>query len=160
MPTPNNEGSKDDCSQSNNSFFLRNEISSEELLISCQTRTVSFNFGNEEHQYFETTSSKIYFKRMVNSTCLTFIILSALAIIFTVASDSLDQDRMDLPVLQKRPFCNAFTGCGRKRSNLRGGDNSDLFGSRQVSQNKLYAMLQQKMAEVEALRGILDENNK
>ncbi|GBN67389.1 hypothetical protein AVEN_47495-1, partial [Araneus ventricosus] len=67
-------------------------------------------------------------------------------------------DRMDLPVLQKRPFCNAFTGCGRKRSNLRGSDASDLFGSRQSgSQNKLYALLQQKMAEVEALRGILDE---
>ncbi|GFS28365.1 uncharacterized protein TNIN_338881 [Trichonephila inaurata madagascariensis] len=94
---------------------------------------------------------------MVNSTCLTFILLSALAIIFTVASDSLDQDRMDLPVLQKRPFCNAFTGCGRKRSNQRGGDNNDLFGSRPVSQNKLFALLQQKMAEIEALRGILDE---
>ncbi|GBN67758.1 hypothetical protein AVEN_197459-1 [Araneus ventricosus] len=66
---------------------------------------------------------------------------------------------MDLPVLQKRPFCNAFTGCGRKRSNLRGSDASDLFGSRQSgSQNKLYALLQQKMAEVEALRGILDEH--
>ncbi|CAL1281850.1 unnamed protein product [Larinioides sclopetarius] len=95
---------------------------------------------------------------MHSSTYLTFIVLSVLAIIYTVASESLDQDRMDLPVLQKRPFCNAFTGCGRKRSNLRGSDGSDLFGSRQSSsQNKLYALLQQKMAEVDALRGILDE---
>ncbi|XP_054724595.1 cardioactive peptide-like [Uloborus diversus] len=95
---------------------------------------------------------------MVHSTCLTFVILTLLAIIFTVTSDSLDQDRMDLPLLQKRPFCNAFTGCGRKRSGARSGESSDMFTSRQGAQNKLYAMLQQKMAEVEALRGILDEN--
>ncbi|GIY59107.1 uncharacterized protein CDAR_295241 [Caerostris darwini] len=94
---------------------------------------------------------------MVSSTCLTFILLSVLAIIYTVSSESMDQDRMDLPILQKRPFCNAFTGCGRKRSGLRGSDAGDVFGSRQGSQNKLYSLLQQKMAEVEALRGILDE---
>ncbi|XP_035226530.1 cardioactive peptide-like, partial [Stegodyphus dumicola] len=94
---------------------------------------------------------------MVNSTCLAFVTLSILAIVFTVASDSLDQDRLDLPVLQKRPFCNAFTGCGRKRSSLRSDDASEGLSGRSGTQNKLYALLQQRMAEIEALRGLLDE---
>ncbi|XP_071033956.1 cardioactive peptide [Parasteatoda tepidariorum] len=98
--------------------------------------------------------------KMVNNTCLVFIALSILAIIFTVSSESLDQDQMDLPVLQKRPFCNAFTGCGRKRNSLRSENSVDIFGNRRSSQNKIYALIQQKLAEVEALRGALDEKRK
>ncbi|KAG8194821.1 hypothetical protein JTE90_017260 [Oedothorax gibbosus] len=85
---------------------------------------------------------------MVNSTYLTFIMLTVLAIVFTVSSDSLDQDRLNFRV--KRPFCNAFTGCGRKRSGESGG----------AASNELYQLLQQRMAEVDALKGLLDETRK
>lgn len=63
------------------------------------------------------------------------------------------QERLDLPVLQKRPFCNAFTGCGRKRSNQR--DIGEFLSRNR--QNKLYALWQQKMAEIEALKSLLEE---
>nr|UNJ19522.1 Tx-939 [Heteropoda pingtungensis] len=90
---------------------------------------------------------------MMRSTCLVLMALTVLAVIFSVSSDSLDQDRLDLPGLQERPFCNAFTGCGGKRSNQR--DNGDIIT--RSRQNKLYALWQQKMAEIEALNRLLEE---
>ncbi|XP_028034410.1 cardioactive peptide [Bombyx mandarina] len=60
---------------------------------------------------------------------------------------------------KKRPFCNAFTGCGRKRSQTAPGmPNQDLMRQRQyVDEDTLGTMLDSESAIDELSRQILSE---
>ncbi|KAF8768118.1 hypothetical protein HNY73_020970 [Argiope bruennichi] len=80
---------------------------------------------------------------MTSSAYLTFIVLSVLAIIYTVASESLDQDGW-IFLLQKSPL-QTFYRMG-KRSNLRGSD-APISLIRQATPNSCSLFCSKKMAE-------------
>lgn len=101
---------------------------------------------------------------------LAFILTAFLVLLAIASSRNLENRELRIPDSsfppQKRPFCNAFTGCGRKRSDssmmslpLPGENDSTLtrISNRLMAEARLWEMLQQRLAEAAGMADVSNE---